>query len=184
MAKPKRKGSYDKEREKAKRKAGIKQIVVSVPDLAAGLGEGAVGEGAYIRVDVMLPRWKNKSIYRQFFTVNRARRRIELATDFSLLTDDFERIIAKPAIEIEDEKFLAKVVTLPAEYRSRERSERDLEKVAGLLAMTPDDHGTIARVLTLQEQAEQEEAAAQTAVTQPAQTAVTQPAQEASSQDS
>lgn len=193
----KRSGSYDRERVHAQRKAGIKQIVITVPDLSLAV-PGGVGEGAYLKIDVVLPRCGNKLVYSQFYIANRRRKRIELVEDFSLMKDDIERLHGLPMLAISDEKFLAKVVTLPTEYRSRERAERDLEKVAGLLAMTPDDHGTIERVLTLQEQAEraeerrQEEAAAQTAAPQPAQTAapqpaqtaVTQPAQEASSQDS
>ena len=203
----KRRGSYDRERVHAQRKAGIKQLVITVPDLSLAV-PGGVGEGAYLKIDIVLPRWGNRAVYSQFYVANR-RRRLELVEDFSLMKDDVERLHALPKLAIADEKFLKKVVALPAEYRSRERAERDLEKVAGLLSMQPDYEGEIKCVLTLQEQAERGAAAApqpavtqpaqetapqpaQTAVTQPAQetapqpaqTAVTQPAQEASSQDS
>lgn len=174
----KRQSGYDRERERAKREAGVKQIVITVPDLTRAV-PGGIGEGAYLRIDVVLPRWRNRAIYSQFYAVNSRRKRIELVEDFTLMKDDVERLRNAPQREITDQKFLGKVVELPAEYRSREKAERDIEKVAGLFAMQPDHNGTIERVLTLQEQAERATAAPQPAVTQPAQPAVTQPAQPA-----
>ena len=190
MAKSKRKGSYDKEREKAKREAGIKQLVITVPDLSLAV-PGGIGEGVYLKIDIVLPRWGNRAVYSQFYVANRRRKRIELVEDFSLMKDDIERLHGLPMLAISDEKFLAKVVALPAEYRSRAKVERDIEKVAGLLTAQPDQEGKIERVLTLQEQAEraaaeerrqEEEAVAQTAVIQPAQEAAPQPAQPAVTQ--